>query len=52
MLSFEYLINQHLHIISFKLLGPYAYHKNPKILDTRKFILITLKVEQDVVSLE
>ena len=29
----------------------FAYRKNPKILDTRKFIVITLKVEQDGVSL-
>ena len=29
-----------------------GYRKNPKILDTRKFILITLKVEQDSVSLK
>ena len=28
------------------------YHKNPKILDTRKFAVITLKVEQDGFSLE
>ena len=28
------------------------YRKNPKISDTRKFILITLKVEQDGVSLD
>ena len=28
------------------------YRKNPKISDTRKFIVITLKVEQDGVSLE
>ena len=28
------------------------YRKNPKILDTQKFIVITLKVEQDGVSLE
>ena len=28
------------------------YRKNPKILDTRKFAVITLKVEQDGFSLE
>ena len=28
------------------------YSKNPKISDTRKFIVITLKVEQDGISLE
>ena len=28
------------------------YCKNPKILDTQKFIVITLKVEQDGISLE
>ena len=28
------------------------YHKNPKISDTRKFAVITLKVEQDGFSLE
>ena len=28
------------------------YRKNPKILDTRKFIVITLKVAQEDVSLE
>ena len=28
------------------------YRKNPKILDTWKFIVIALKVEQDGVSLE
>ena len=28
------------------------YRKIPKILDTRKFAVITLKVEQDVFSLE
>ena len=29
-----------------------AYHKNPKISDTQKFAVITLKVEQDGFSLE
>ena len=29
-----------------------SYRKNPKISDTRKFAVITLKVEQDGVSLE
>ena len=29
-----------------------SYRKNPKILDTRKFAVITLKVEQDGLSLE
>ena len=29
-----------------------VYRKNPKISDTRKFIVITLKVEQDEFSLE
>ena len=28
------------------------YRKNPKISDTRKFIVITLKVEQDGISLK
>ena len=28
------------------------YRKNPKISDTRKFIVIALKVEQDGISLE
>ena len=28
------------------------YHKNPKISDTRKFAVITLKVEQNGFSLE
>ena len=28
------------------------YHKNPKISDTRKFAVISLKVEQDRFSLE
>ena len=28
------------------------YRKNPKILDTRKFAVITLKVEQDGFPLE
>ena len=28
------------------------YRKNPKISDTRKFIVITLKVEQNGISLE
>ena len=30
----------------------YMYRKNPKISDTRKFAVITLKVEQDGLSLE
>ena len=30
----------------------YMYRKNPKISDTRKFVVITLKVEQDGFSLE
>ena len=29
-----------------------TYRKNPKISDTRKFAVITLKVEQDDFSLE
>ena len=29
-----------------------AYRKNPKISDTRKFAVITLKIEQDGFSLE
>ena len=29
-----------------------VYHKNPVISDTRKFIVITIKVEQDGISLE
>ena len=29
-----------------------VYRKNPKLSDTQKFIVITLKVEQDGVSLE
>ena len=29
-----------------------AYRKNPKISDTQKFAVITLKVEQDDFSLE
>ena len=29
-----------------------TYRKNPKILDTQKFIVITLKVEQDGISIE
>ena len=29
-----------------------TYRKNPKISDTRKFAVITLKVEQDGLSLE
>ena len=32
--------------------GKLYYRKNPKISNTRKFIVITLKVEQDGVSLE
>ena len=32
--------------------GCMKYRKNPKILNTRKFALITLKVEQDDFSLE
>ena len=28
------------------------YRKNPKISDTQKFIVITLKVEEDGISLE
>ena len=31
---------------------PSYYHKNPKISDTRKFAVITLKVEQDGFSLK
>ena len=30
----------------------HVYRKSPKILDTRKFAVITLKVEQDGFSLE
>ena len=30
----------------------YMFRKNPNISDTRKFAVITLKVEQDGVSLE
>ena len=30
----------------------FKYHKNPKISDTRKFAVITLKVEQGGFSLE
>ena len=29
-----------------------SYHRNPKILDTRKYAVISLKVEQDGFSLE
>ena len=44
-------INTHLGKGKFLLIQS-TYRKNPKISDTRKFIVITLKVEQDGVSLE
>ena len=38
--------------LSFFLIFRISYRKNPKILDTQKFAVITLKVEQVVFSLE
>ena len=40
-------VRQTKHIWSFHLLFVLIYRKNPKISDTRKFAVITLKVEQD-----
>ena len=42
------LITKHIEAPLYK----WAYSKSPKISDTRKFAVITLKVEQDGFSLE
>ena len=63
MLKFAGIID-HLHILYFAplylkhlynsdgLASLDNYRKNPKILDTRNFAVITLKVEQDGINLE